>query len=272
MPQTPTSTFTEIPYTKFQTFPEVGLTQVGSNFVVHLVATGETVTFIDHFQFDSATWSRTTIAGNTSPDSNHAPVAGIIHVTTSVGSPITINALSAGSDPDTADQLALLDVGAASGTASRNAGGAITYTPHSDRSGSDVFTYTITEGRGGTATRAPPVIVLTGDEDFTITIDGTSVSAPTSNYVIILNAQDATIAGGTGHSAVVFHGARSDYEIAHNIDGSFKITDTIAGRDGSDHLNAIEVLQFSNKTIFVESIDNANIARLYSAALGRAPD
>jgi hypothetical protein len=34
----------------------------------------------------------------------------------------------------------------------------------------------------------------------------------------------------------------------------------------------IEELQFTDKSIFIENPDNANIARLYSAALGRAPD
>ena len=36
--------------------------------------------------------------------------------------------------------------------------------------------------------------------------------------------------------------------------------------------SAVEFLEFSDKTIFIENADNANIARLYSAAFDRAPD
>jgi hypothetical protein len=34
----------------------------------------------------------------------------------------------------------------------------------------------------------------------------------------------------------------------------------------------VESFQFTDKTVFVENADNANIARLYSAALDRSPD
>jgi len=57
-----------------------------------------------------------------------------------------------------------------------------------------------------------------------------------------------------------------------NTDGSLVVNDTISNRDGSNTTNGVEFLQFSDKTIFVENNDNANIARLYSAAFDRAPD
>lgn len=50
------------------------------------------------------------------------------------------------------------------------------------------------------------------------------------------------------------------------------VTDTVSGRDGTDQISGVEFLKFKDQIIFIENADNANIARLYSAALGRTPD
>ena len=60
--------------------------------------------------------------------------------------------------------------------------------------------------------------------------------------------------------------------MSQHADGSVTATDSIPNRDGVDTLKNIEFLQFSDKTLFVETSNDANIARLYSAAFGRAPD
>lgn len=90
-----------------------------------------------------------------------------------------------------------------------------------------------------------------------------------------------------GHDTVVFHGASSQYSFVHvGAVGQFAssqelITDSVAGRDGlvtienggTDHSAwSVQYLQFTDKTLLVENADNANIARLYSAAFDRAPD
>lgn len=71
---------------------------------------------------------------------------------------------------------------------------------------------------------------------------------------------------------MVFTGQFNQYTITKNSDHSVTISDLLSGRDGTVTTVALEVLNFADKTIFVENADNANIARLYSAALGRAPD
>lgn len=81
-----------------------------------------------------------------------------------------------------------------------------------------------------------------------------------------------TFIGAGGHDVLLFTGGRSQYNIVANTDGSLVVNDTISNRDGSNTTNGVEFLQFSDKTIFVENNDNANIARLYSAAFDRAPD
>lgn len=46
------------------------------------------------------------------------------------------------------------------------------------------------------------------------------------------------------------------------------VTDTVSGRDGTDQISGVEFLKFKDQIIFIENADSANIARLYSAALG----
>jgi parallel beta-helix repeat protein len=84
-----------------------------------------------------------------------------------------------------------------------------------------------------------------------------------SEYEIVSSINDAVLQ---------FSGSSSQYNITNNGTGSVTIDDTVDHRD-LDHLVAnYEGLQFSDKILFVENADNANIARLYSAALDRAPD
>ncbi len=78
--------------------------------------------------------------------------------------------------------------------------------------------------------------------------------------------------GNGGHDIVVFSGSSSEYTITRHADDSFTVVDGAGGRDGSDILSAIGTLQFGDKTIFIQDTDGANIARLYSAGLGRPPD
>lgn len=78
------------------------------------------------------------------------------------------------------------------------------------------------------------------------------------------------INGGTGTDVAVYSGKASDYTITP---GAAALTVAAkAGTDGSDTLQNIEILQFSDKAMFVLSGQDAQVARLYSAAFGRAPD
>src|SRR6185503_17232414 len=83
---------------------------------------------------------------------NNAPIANDDSATTTAGSPVTINVLDNDSDPD-GDAISVTAVGSAlHGTTQDNGDGTVTYTPNSGYAGSDVFGYTIGDGRGGTDT------------------------------------------------------------------------------------------------------------------------
>ncbi|MCG8509608.1 MAG: hypothetical protein MI741_10325, partial [Rhodospirillales bacterium] len=59
-------------------------------------------------------------------------------------------------------------------------------------------------------------------------------------------AGDDTIYGGRGDDVAVYAGTRDQYQITQNQDGSFTITDTVAGRDGTDTVHDVETFRFSD--------------------------
>lgn len=68
------------------------------------------------------------------------------------GERVTFQPLRNDSDPD-GDPLTIVDLGLpAHGEATGNAAGEVTYVPAAGFTGVDTFTYTIGDGRGGTAT------------------------------------------------------------------------------------------------------------------------
>ena len=57
-----------------------------------------------------------------------------------------------------------------------------------------------------------------------------------------------TIDGGAGVDTVVYTGAKSQYVITAQPNGSYLISDTVAGRDGTDTVVNAEFVQFSDQT------------------------
>ncbi len=85
------------------------------------------------------------------PPLNHTPVAVDDTATTSQNTSVTIDVLHNDHDPDR-DTVTLISLGpAGNGTVIKN-GSAVAYTPSANFAGTDNFSYTISDGRGGTAT------------------------------------------------------------------------------------------------------------------------
>lgn len=97
--------------------------------------------------------------------------------------------------------------------------------------------------------------------------DGTS-----GNDAFHASSMDAFFRGDGGHDTLTFDGPSAQYSRSTTILGTVIVTDGQTGRDGQDQTEGVEFLHFTDKIIFVETADGANIARLYSAALGREPD
>lgn len=82
---------------------------------------------------------------------NRSPIAQADNATTTPGASVTIDVLANDSDPD-GDPLDVVSVSQpGAGTAVLDANNTITYTPNLSASGSDAFSYTISDGRGGSA-------------------------------------------------------------------------------------------------------------------------
>ncbi|MBX3700927.1 MAG: tandem-95 repeat protein [Dokdonella sp.] len=83
--------------------------------------------------------------------SNRFPLAQADSVNAIAGMPSTIDVLANDSDPD-GDSLTLVAVTAPSHGSAMIVGNTIVYTPVAGYSGADSFSYTVSDGRGGTAT------------------------------------------------------------------------------------------------------------------------
>jgi Ca2+-binding RTX toxin-like protein len=91
-----------------------------------------------------------TVNVTVAPPPNSPPMAGDDHATTAFNTSIDIPVLANDADPN-GDPLTITAVATpANGTVVNN-GGSITYTPNSGFSGFDSFIYTISDGRGGSA-------------------------------------------------------------------------------------------------------------------------
>ncbi|HLH12144.1 MAG TPA: NF038122 family metalloprotease [Methylovirgula sp.] len=101
----------------------------------------------------------------------------------------------------------------------------------------------------------------------------TSAGAAPSGTIAWSNATSdyAGLPGGHFSIALPFTSSSARLFLA-NDGGSVDMSYNSPSGTGFDTLTNVEFLQFSDKTIFVETADNAAVARLYQAALGRAPD
>ncbi len=102
---------------------------------------------------DSVRVTATPVSGN------QPPVAVDDSTTTQENQPVTFNVLANDSDPD-GDPLQVISVAQGSrGTTSFDPNGAVTYTPNAGFTGSDSFTYVISDGIGANATATVSVTV-----------------------------------------------------------------------------------------------------------------
>jgi VCBS repeat-containing protein len=169
---------------------------------------------------------------------DNPPAAGSDEVETTTGVPITISVLWNDYDPD-GDPITVSAVTpGAHGATTINTDGTVTYTPAAGFHGTDTFTYTLSDGLGGTATgmvvvavNAPPVAV----DDAARTAQNTAVVVP-----ILANDSDpdgdtVTRISGTqpANGVVVFFATQALYTPFTDFFGQDVFTYTIS--DGHGH-------------------------------------
>jgi hypothetical protein len=177
---------------------------------------------------------------------NRPPVAADDAATTAFATPVSIDVLANDRDPD-GDTLTIASIGApANGTAAMS-GASIVYTPAAGFSGTDRFTYTISDGRGGTASAAVSVTVLPQPNRPPVAVDDAATTAFATPVAISVLANDSdpdgdplTISGVTApaNGSVSATGATITYTPAPGFSGTDRFTYTIDdGHGGSATAN-----------------------------------
>ena len=191
---------------------------------------------------------------------NDAPIARDDARATAEDTAVTVDVLANDSDVD-GDQLAIASVGSpANGRADRT-GGQILYTPQAGFSGTDAFTYTVTDEQGATATATvtvtvssvndPPVAQdddVTTDEDTAVTIDVlANDSDPDGDDLAITEVTEPTNGTATVTGTAVEYAPDADFA------GADTFTYTIADGNGETATATVSVT--------VTPVNDAPIAR-----------
>ena len=193
---------------------------------------------------------------------NAAPVARNDNVSTDAASVIEISVLANDMDADGDPLTASVETGPSNGNAVVNANGTISYTPDAGFVGGDSFTYTVSDGNGGSDTAIARIIVNPLST-------ATDLLGTANRDRLVGTSADETFQGFAGRDTVVFSSelASTSVEI---MDGSVMTT----GADGTDMLISVERLEFSDGTLLfdLEGDMLSYVYRVYSAAFARTPD
>ncbi|MGN6519844.1 MAG: Ig-like domain-containing protein [Dokdonella sp.] len=173
---------------------------------------------------------------------NRAPVARDDRATTSFGQPVTIAVLANDDDAD-GDALVLAGVGAPAHGSASIVGSDVVYRPVPGFSGVDTFTYTVDDGRGGSATATITVVVAAQPNRLPIARDdaATAISAQPVLVDALANDSDAdgdvlslASVGAPQHGSATIIGTQLQYASVAGYVGADVFTYTISdGRGGS---------------------------------------
>jgi parallel beta-helix repeat protein len=185
-------------------------------------------------------------AYETSGAPNQEPTAQADSAETVVATSVTINVLANDTDPD-GDPLSILSFTQPSHGAVTQVSGSLRYAPANGYLGLDSFTYTISDGRGGTSTTTVSLdvrqplptsvsvvngrLVVVGDVGSdTVSITGVGNGA-SGQYVVVTASGTQTVSGVLGDIDIDMHGGDDRVTIDNAlVNGTINI-DTAAGND-----------------------------------------
>jgi hypothetical protein len=197
---------------------------------------------------DESVFSNQVSATISNPTANSAPVAGADTATTRQNTGVNIAVLANDTDAD-GNTLSLTAVGpAANGTTARS-GVAVLYTPRANFHGTDTFTYTVSDGLGGTATgkvtvtvsaaSSPPVAAAdtaTTREDTGVTIAVLANDTDADGNTLSLSAVGPAANGTTARSGVAVL-----YTPRANFHGTDTFTYTVSDGQGGTATGKVTV-------------------------------
>ena len=135
------------------------------------------------------------VSVNVTTTPNQPPVANADSATTTQNTATVIDVLANDSDPD-GGTLSLAGVGNATNGTVAIQSGKVLYTPNNGYAGSDAFTYTLSDGQGGTAVGNVSVTVNTANQPPVATADSATTTQNNATLIDVL-ANDRDPDGGT---------------------------------------------------------------------------
>jgi Ca2+-binding RTX toxin-like protein len=179
---------------------------------------------------------------------NTAPVAVIDRVSTNEDTVLTFNPVANDTDAE-GDRLTLQAVGSAqNGTVSLLNGQAV-YTPRANWNGTDSFTYTVSDGNGGT-TLGQAVVTVAPVNDLPSAVSDTASTLGTTPVTINVLANDSDIDGDTLALRSVTQGANGSVAITNgqvtytprpNFSGADSFTYTVHDGKGGERTGQVTV-------------------------------
>jgi hypothetical protein len=160
---------------------------------------------------------------------NDPPTAEPDQATATQGTPITINVLANDRDVD-GDTLSLVRVGSAANGQASITSTAVRYTPLSTFTGTDSFTYTVSDNRGGTASASVTIQVLNVNSP-PIARDSSISVRSDSSVVGILTATD--LDGNALQYSILSSPSKGTVRMTNSSTGTFTYT-ALPNATGSD--------------------------------------
>jgi Bacterial Ig domain/WD40-like Beta Propeller Repeat/Beta-propeller repeat len=192
---------------------------------------------------------------------NDHPEAADDSASTSEDTAVTINALANDADVE-GNTLTVTAVSqGANGAVTINPDGTITYTPALNFFGSDSFTYTVTDGAGGSDTATVNVNVASVQDAPSANDDAATVPEDSGPSAINVLANDSDVDGDAltvtsvtqgAHGSVVNNGSSVSYTPAPNYFGPDSFTYTVSDSQGG--------LDTATVNITVTSVNDAPVA------------
>ena len=181
---------------------------------------------------------------------NDPPTAADDAFATSEDAAVNGDVLTNDRDVDGNPLSAAAGTAPAHGTLVLNANGSFTYTPNADFTGADAFSYTVTDGNGGSAVGNVTVTVNGANDAPVAKADMTTVSEDSANNAVDVLANDVDADGDAltvtavtqgAHGSVAVAGGGVSYTPAPNFTGTDSFTYTIGDGQGGVATAAVDV-------------------------------
>ena len=181
---------------------------------------------------------------------NDPPVAVNDVATTDEDTSVTISVLANDSDPD-GDALNLASVTqGANGSVTINQNGTVTYAPDANFNGTDSFTYTISDGNGGSTTATVDVTVNPINDPPVAVNDAATTDEDTSVIISVLNNDSdpdgdalnlASVTQGANGSVTINQNGTVTYAPDANFNGADSFTYTVSDGNGGSTTATVDV-------------------------------